>query len=75
VQEICRTDDVGLPVARKIVFPHDGETIGVAIGKTLQQERVDHAEDGGVGADADRERGNCDQREARRPEQQANAVA
>ena len=43
-------------------------------GETLQRRRVDDAEDGGVRADADGERGDGDEREAGRTQQQPRAV-
>ena len=45
------------------------------VGKWAQQRRVDEAEDGGVGADAERERHDRRDREARRASQQTDGVA
>ena len=49
----------------------DDERARVAIGQRPQQHAVDDAEDGGVGADAERQRDNRRRRHARRPAQHA----
>ena len=46
--------------------PDGREPVGMRIGKRTQQQRVDHAEDGGIGADADGQRGHDDQGQAPR---------
>ena len=48
---------------------------GLRIRQRLQQQRVDDAEDRGVGADADRERRDDDERQARAAAQRADGVA
>ena len=54
---------------------HLHEAIGVAIRQRPQQDGADDAEDGGVGADAERERDHGDGGEARRPPQRAQRRA
>jgi hypothetical protein len=56
------------------VLPDDRDLVGVGIGKRLEEERVDNAEDGGIRADADRQCGDSNQAEARRATQHANGV-
>jgi len=51
------------------------DPIGVAVGQRPQQQRVDHGEDGAVGADADGEHRHRGDGEAARPPQQADAMA
>ena len=58
-----------------VVLPDDREPIGIAVRQRLQQQRVDDAEDRGVRADAERQRGDGDEAEARRAQQQPRAVA
>jgi len=51
------------------------DAIGTVIAERPQQHRVDHAEDRGVGADAERERANRQQREPGLAAQRARGVA
>ena len=51
VDHPARTEVVGPAVVR---VPHEDQPIAVGIGQRPQQRRVDRAEDGGVGADAER---------------------
>src|ERR1700684_1559272 len=53
---IRRPDDL---LEMQIVLPDDNETIGMTVGKGRQQNAVDDAEHGGVGANA---QGESDQR-------------
>ena len=53
------------------VAPDDHEAIGVRKGQRPQHDRVDDGEDGGVRADAERQRREDDDREADRPAQRA----
>ena len=46
----------------------------VAIGQGLEQHAIHEAEDGGVGADAEREGEKGDDREAGRPAERADSV-
>jgi hypothetical protein len=55
--------------------PHGHEPFGAWIRKRFQQHAVDHAEDGGVGADADRQRHQCDAGERRTAAQGAQRIA
>ena len=55
--------------------PEHREAIGIRVGKRFQQERVDHAEDRGVRADPDRQRGDDHEGDARASSQGANGVA
>ena len=43
--------------------PNNGEAVGVRVGQRFQQDAMHHAEDGGVGANADREGDDRGQRE------------
>ncbi|MNC87501.1 hypothetical protein D3C83_32300 [compost metagenome] len=52
----------------------DVEPFRVAIGKRPQQHGVEDAEDGGIGADADRERQRGGERESRRAPQRAGGI-
>ena len=54
--------------------PQDREPIGFGIWKRLEQQRVDHAEDRRVGADADRERGHDDERQSPASPEGANRI-
>src|SRR5215469_8964180 len=54
---------------------HQNELIGIWIGKRSQKHSVDDAEDGGVGADAQRERQNGDGGEARTLAEHAGGIA
>jgi hypothetical protein len=58
---------------RHVKQPH--EPIGLVDRQWPQQHRVDDAEDGGVGADAEREHGDDRDGESRRAEQHAERVA
>ena len=59
VNEIAGRNDIFFLVAREVVLPHHGQAIGIGVRKRPQQERVDHAEDGGVRADAERQGGDA----------------
>src|ERR1700751_5471533 len=51
------------------------QPIGIRIGQRVEQHRVHDGEDGGVGADAKRQRENRNRGEAWRPAQLAQSVA
>ena len=51
------------------------DALGVRVGERLQQDRIDHREDGDGGADAKREHRAGAQREAPAPDQAADRVA
>ena len=53
----------------------DDQPRRVAVGERPQQDAVDEAEDGGVGADAERERQDRRRREPRRPQEREEGVA
>ena len=53
------------------LVPDADQLIGVGIGQRLQQYAVDHAEDDGIGADADRQRDERDGGEEGRARQSA----
>ena len=53
---------------------HRDEPAGIGVGRRTDQHRVDDGEHGGVGADADGERGHGDGREAGTAPQAAQAV-
>ena len=55
--------------------PQHNQSIGVRIWQRLQQQRVDDAEDRGVGADPDRERRDDQERQPCASSQRANGVA
>jgi hypothetical protein len=61
VEEVQRGDAVARAPGRLLHDPDDA--IGVGIGEWLQQHRIDEAEDGGIGADAD---GQCQDRDGRK---------
>ena len=75
VNEVAWRDHVVLPVARDVVLPDDDQPLGILVGKRLQEQRVDHAEDRGVRADADGEGADRDRGEPRRAQEQPRAVA
>ena len=53
---------------------HADQSVGFGIRQRLQQHAVDDAEDGAVGADAERQREHGDEREARRLDEAADRV-
>src|SRR6202012_5519271 len=53
IQVIERGDSIGSPVRTLLHDAHDAIRVGV--GQRVQQDSVDEAEDGGVGADAQRQ--------------------
>ena len=65
--------DVQLESGTALVQPRD--PAGLAIWKRLQQDRIDHAEDRGVGADPERQRQCRDQREPRRARDHPEGVS
>jgi len=75
MNEVARRRDVLRHVARDVVLPHHRQPVRIGIGERPEEQRVDDAEDGGVGADAERERGNGDEGESRRADQEARRVA
>ena len=78
---------LGLPVAEvqvrravgkvlpDVLRPHDRDAIRLAVGQVAQDDRPQHAEDRGVGADPQRERQHRDRGEARRARQRAQAIS
>jgi hypothetical protein len=67
VEEVCRGDGAARIVGAR--FPHHHHTIRICIRQRLQHAAVQHREDRGVGADAERQRAN------RRERQQGMAEA
>jgi hypothetical protein len=74
VEVVARRYNVRLPVPWNVAFPHDRDAIRIAIGERLQQQGVDDAEDRRVGADAERQGADGDDREPWRAPQQSGAV-
>jgi hypothetical protein len=52
-----------------VLLPYPHQPIGVLVGQRLERDGVNDAIDGGVGADAERQRGNGDEGEHRRAPQ------
>src|SRR5204862_3309262 len=78
VVEVRRRDGEAGNTWKRVLRRHvedSYEAIGFVEGQRPQQHGVDDAEDGGVGADAEREDGDDGQRERRRPEQRSEAIA
>ena len=71
---IVRRREPRRDASRAAVEQHD-QPIGIVIRQRPQQHAVDDGEDGGVGADAERERQHGDEREAGLPAQHARGVA
>ena len=42
-------------------LPHEDQAVDIGIRKGVQHDRIEHAEDGGVGADAEGQHGNGEQ--------------
>jgi len=61
-------------VAFGIDLPHDGDLLGILVRQRIQDDGLDHAEDGGIGADAKGEREHGDQGERRLAAQGAEGV-
>ena len=59
----------------RLVEPDEDEAVGVPIGQRLEQHRVHDAEDGGVRADAERERDDDDDRQPAGAPEAAPCVA
>ena len=72
VDEVRIGDRHAREVRRRLAEPH--QAVGIAVGQRLEENAVDDAEDGGVGADPERQRDHRDGREARVPGQHAQAV-
>jgi len=73
VEERERRDQIGAAV--RILFPQHHQARRVLVGELVQQDGLDHAEDGGVGADAEHQREDRHRRERRLPSQRAKGVA
>jgi hypothetical protein len=61
VEEVERGDAVAVEIRR--LFPDLDDPLGLGIGKPLEQDAVEEAEDRDVGAEAERERQNGEGRE------------
>ena len=61
--------DVAIEALLGVLHPHHHDAIRVPVGKLAQQERLDDAEDGGVGSDAERQRQERGEREPLRVSQ------
>ena len=66
---MARTGERYAAARRTLAHPHDA--LGMIVGQGLEQDAVDEAEDGGVAADPDGERGERDDGEAAALEQRA----
>ena len=73
VEKVQRGDAVALAARRLLEHAHDA--VGVRVGERLQQQSVDEAEDGGVGADAERERQQRHDGESRTPRQGSHRIS
>ena len=73
VEKVERRDAVALAARR--LLEHADDAVGVRVGQRLQQQSVDEAEDGGVGADAERERQQRHGRESRAPRQGSHGIS
>ena len=62
-------------VAIRRCVHHLHHAVGIRIGERLEQHRVHHREDGGVGSDAEGERGNRGDGEGRIADEHAQGVA
>jgi hypothetical protein len=58
----------------RVALGQDDQLVGFRIGERLEQDRVDDAKDGGVRANAERERENSDESEPRRLPELAQSV-
>jgi EAL domain-containing protein (putative c-di-GMP-specific phosphodiesterase class I) len=67
--------DAQIPRLVEVPLPHGHEALDVGERQRPQQRRVDHAEHGGVGADAERERQDGNGREPGRAAPRAGRVA
>ena len=70
----CLLADV-VDVSQRVVLLDGDKALGIGVGKRAQQHAVDDAEDGGVGADAERESEYGDDGESRRFSQHSQRVA
>ncbi len=57
------------------VMQQSDQAVGVAIVERVEEDGIHHAEDRGIGADAEREREDGEESEARRPQQGARTIA
>ncbi len=80
LRALLELHEVGVRQAEAALLPlgvpgeHERDALGLPVRQRLQHLDVDHAENGGVRADAQRQRRDCGRREARRPAQDAHAV-
>ena len=75
VKEVGRSDGKPIKPLLRNLFGDLHETIRIFVGQRAQQDRVDDAKDGGVGADAEGERDDRHGREAGVLRQHAQAVS
>ena len=73
VEKRGRGDREAAELLQDLVHAH--ERVGLRVGERTQQHAVDDAEDRAAGADAERQRQDGDDREARSPRQLAQRVA
>ena len=73
--EVAGADHVARPVAADVVLPDRDDALGVAIGQRLEHHAADDAEDGGGGANPERQRQHRRNGEAWRAEERADGEA
>ncbi len=73
VEERERRDQIGAAI--RVLFAQDHQARGILVGELIEQHRLDHAEDGSVGADTEHQRQDRHCRERRLPRQRAQGVA
>src|SRR6266513_3672078 len=66
IEKVRRRNGILGASPAKTSFPDHDDAARIAIGEGAEQDGVNHTEDGGVCADAERERNNSGCREARR---------
>ncbi|MGZ0173718.1 MAG: hypothetical protein ACKVHE_29735 [Planctomycetales bacterium] len=75
LMQIRDGDLIFLVAQRGIGLPQHHNLTGTGVGQGTQQDRVHHAEDGGVGSDAQGQRDDGNNRERRTAAQHAEPVA
>ena len=73
VEEVQRRDAVALALRR--LLEHADDALGLVVGQRLQQNPVHEAENGDIGADADGQRQDGDDRKSPAVLQRASGVA
>ena len=73
IEKVRVTD--GARCRNRHAFPKQDESVRLRIRQRPQEHRIDHAKDGGVGADPERERDDRDHAEGGRLDQHADGVS